>query len=87
MVVAKTGRKNTNRNIGHQDLDEPKRSLYRYANSIEDNQKMIEEMQQHLLQIDKNITERKVYICMFVEKSLSLIYIYIIFFFFYYESN
>uniref|UniRef100_A0A1J3GWF6 Uncharacterized protein n=1 Tax=Noccaea caerulescens TaxID=107243 RepID=A0A1J3GWF6_NOCCA len=59
MVVTKTGRKNANRNIGHPDLDEPKRSRYRYAKSIEDNQKIIEEMQQHLLQIDKNITERK----------------------------
>lgn len=78
MVVAKTGRKNTNRNIGHPDLDEPKRSRYRYAKSIEDNQKMIEEMQQHLLQIDKNITERKVYACLLKNHSLSYIYIYLL---------
>ncbi|CAA7020779.1 unnamed protein product [Microthlaspi erraticum] len=56
MVVAK----NTNRNVGHLDLDdEPKRSRYRYAKSIEDNEKMIEEMEQQLLQIHKKITEKK----------------------------
>lgn len=57
-----TGRKKINRNVGHQDLVGPKRNRYHYAKSIEENVKMVEEMQQQMLQIERKITEKKVYI-------------------------
>lgn len=62
MEVAKTGRKKTSRNVGHHDLVGPKRNQYHYVKSIEENEKMVEEMQQQMLQIDKELREKTVYL-------------------------
>ncbi|KFK43381.1 hypothetical protein AALP_AA1G118700 [Arabis alpina] len=59
MEVAKSGRKKTDRNLGHQDLVGPKRNRYRHVKSIEENEKIVEEMQQQILRIERKITEKK----------------------------
>ncbi|KAF8108092.1 hypothetical protein N665_0115s0099 [Sinapis alba] len=53
MEVTKTSRKKTN--VG------PKRNPYSFSKSIEENEKMVEEMQQHILQMERKITEKKLY--------------------------
>ncbi|ANM57830.1 hypothetical protein AtNW77_Chr1g0011571 [Arabidopsis thaliana] len=58
MEVAKIGRKKTSRNVGHHDIVGSKRNQYHYAKSIEENENMVKEMQQQMLQIDKEIREK-----------------------------
>lgn len=60
-----------NRHVGHQDLVGPKRNRDHHAKSIEDNGKMVEEMQEKMLEIERKITEKKVYTCLLT----NLIYI------------
>ncbi|XP_056856990.1 uncharacterized protein LOC108810976 [Raphanus sativus] len=62
MEVTKTSRKKTNGNGRHQVLDhEPKRNPYRFSKSIRENEKMLEEMQQQMLELERKITEKKLY--------------------------
>ncbi|CAH8338845.1 unnamed protein product [Eruca vesicaria subsp. sativa] len=62
MEVTKTSRKKTNGNVGRLDLNEPKRrNQYSFLKSIKENEKMVEEMQQQMLEIQRKITEKKIY--------------------------
>lgn len=60
VAITKTGRKKMSRNVGHQDLVGLKKNRYHYAKSIEENEKMVEEMQQQMLQIEKQLIEKTV---------------------------
>ncbi|XP_018436271.1 uncharacterized protein LOC108808656 [Raphanus sativus] len=59
MEVTKTSRKKTF--VGHQVLDKPKRNPYSLLKSIEVNEKMVEDMQQQILKMERKITEKKLY--------------------------
>lgn len=63
MEVGETGRKKISQNVGHHDLVGPKRNQHHYAKSIEENEKMVEEMQQQMLKIEKYLMEKTVYTC------------------------
>ncbi|CAG7899966.1 unnamed protein product [Brassica rapa] len=72
MEVKKANRKKTNEHVGRRDLNEPKsRNQYSFSKSIKENEKMVEEMEQQMLQLERKITEKKMY----HEKAIStLIY-------------
>lgn len=57
MEVTKNSKKTF---VGHQVLDKPKRNPYSLSKSIEVNEKMVEDMQQQILQMERKITEKKV---------------------------
>ncbi|CAN6895637.1 unnamed protein product [Brassica oleracea] len=62
MEVKKANRKKTNGNVGPLDLNEPKsRNQYSFSKSIKENEKMVEEMEQQMLQLQRKITEKKMY--------------------------
>lgn len=66
MEVKKANRKKTNEHVGRRDLNEPKsRNQYSFSKSIKENEKMVEEMEQQMLQLERKITEKKVYTCFF----------------------
>uniref|UniRef100_M4DPH8 HMA domain-containing protein n=1 Tax=Brassica campestris TaxID=3711 RepID=M4DPH8_BRACM len=62
MEVKKANRKKTNEHVGRRDLNEPKsRNQYSFSKSIKENEKMVEEMEQQMLQLERKITEKKMY--------------------------
>ncbi|CAF2108208.1 unnamed protein product [Brassica napus] len=62
MEVKKANRKKTNGNVGPLDLNEPKsRNQYSFSKSIKENETMVEEMEQQMLQLQRKITEKKMY--------------------------
>lgn len=75
MEFTKTSRKKTNGNGGHQVLNDHKRNPCRFSKSTEENEKMVEEMQQQMLELKRKIIEKKVNTCLFINHSL---YIYIL---------
>nr|VDD55810.1 unnamed protein product [Brassica oleracea] len=60
MEFTKTSRKKTNGNGGHQVLNDHKRNPCRFSKSTEENEKMVEEMQQQMLELKRKIIEKKV---------------------------